>query len=141
MKIRFLRCKLGAGILGSMLVLGVGFALCTTAQAQSQDDQEHRGRDRDRDRDRNRGGRNVDGYPNYGGSFELRQTALNAGYNDGIKDGRDDRKHGRRYEFRDKSSYQKATRDYNSRLGDRELYRRYFRLAFENGYKAGFNGY
>ena len=38
-----------------------------------------------------RRGRNWDGYPKLGGSFELRQTALNAGYNEGSKEGRRDR--------------------------------------------------
>src|ERR1044072_1818177 len=38
-----------------------------------------------------RRGRNNDGYPNLGGSFDLRQTALNAGFADGGKAGRDDR--------------------------------------------------
>ncbi|HEY0003542.1 MAG TPA: hypothetical protein VGB17_01935 [Pyrinomonadaceae bacterium] len=109
------------------------------------DDQWRRDRDRDRDRDgrrRNRrGGRSQDDYPDYGGSFQLRQTALNAGYNNGIEAGRKDRRKGNRYEFRDEGEYQKATKDYNSRYGDRELYRRYFRMAFENGYDAGYNGY
>src|SRR5262249_15502139 len=35
-----------------------------------------------------RRGRNWDGYPNLGGSYDLRQTALNAGYNEGSKQGR-----------------------------------------------------
>jgi hypothetical protein len=39
------------------------------------------------------------------------------------------------------SSYQKATKDYNRRLGDRELYRRYFREAYEHGYADGYAGY
>src|SRR6185295_14376104 len=44
----------------------------------------------DRNRDgvwdnNNRRGRNWDRYGNYGGSSDLRQTALNAGYNEGIK--------------------------------------------------------
>jgi len=94
-----------------------------------------------RDRDRNRRGRNWDRYENYGGSFELRQTALNAGYNEGIKVGRNDRKQGRNSDYRNSSAYQKATKDYSSRLGDIELYRRYYREGFENGYDAGYNGY
>lgn len=77
-----------------------------------------------------------DGYPHWGGSFELRQTALNAGYNEGSKEGRNDRAKGRQANYQDFSAYQKATKDYKSRLGDRELYRRYFRLAFENGYNT-----
>jgi hypothetical protein len=110
--------------------------------------QNSRGRD-DRDRnwnrngngDRNRRGRNGDEYGNYGGSFQLRQTALNAGYNEGLKEGRNDRKKNRHTDYRDFKAYQKATNDYSAKLGDRELYRRYFVAAFENGYDAGYNGY
>ena len=103
-------------------------------------DQDNNRRRRDRD-DRNRRGRDWDGYGGYGGSFQLRQTALNAGYNNGIEEGRKDRRRGERFEFRDEGDYQKATEDYSSRLGDRELYRRYFREGFANGYRAGYSGY
>lgn len=88
----------------------------------------------------NRRGRNWDRYGTYGGSFELRQTALNAGYNQGIKEGRNDRQNGRYRDFRSFSAYEKATNDYSSKLGDRELYRRYYREGFENGYSDGLNG-
>ena len=105
---------------------------------------------RDRDRDgrwdndndwRNRRNRTNDGYGNYGGSFNLRQTALNAGFNNGVQEGRRDRSRGERFEFRDESDYRDATEDYSSRLGNRELYRTYFRQAFENGYRDGYAGY
>ena len=86
-------------------------------------------------------GRNGDGYGNYGGSFDLRQTALNAGFADGVEEGRRDRSRGEAREWRDESDYQKATRDYSSRLGDRSLYMTYYRQAFENGYKDGYAGY
>ena len=82
-----------------------------------------------------------DGYPNWGGSFELRQTALNAGYNEGTKEGRKDRQKGNRSDYRDKSTYQKATKDYSSGLGDREVFQRYFREAYEHGYADGYAGY
>ena len=88
----------------------------------------------------NRRGRNWDLYGTYGGSFELRQTALNAGYNEGIKEGRKDRQKGTYRDFRSFSAYQKATTDYSSKFGDRELYRRYYREGFENGYSDGLNG-
>jgi len=101
-------------------------------------------RDIDRDRngngDQDRRGGNLDGYGNYGGSFQLRQTALNAGYNEGIKAGRDDRKKSRHSDYRGISAYQKATSDYSSKLGDRELYRQYYREAYENGYNDGYDG-
>jgi hypothetical protein len=106
---------------------------------------EDRGRNNDnRDWNRdgnNRRGRDWDRYGSYGGSFELRQTALNAGYNEGIKQGRDDRKRGRNSNYRNNSKYQQATEDYSTKLGDREMYRRYYREGYENGYDAGINGY
>jgi hypothetical protein len=113
-------------------------------------------RDRDRDWDRNRDqnrdrvwdrdrdghrGRNWDRYGQFGGSFELRQTALNAGYNEAIKQGRDDRRRGRQRNLSEFSAYREATKDYSSKLGDRELYRRYYREGFENGYRDGWDGY
>ena len=88
-----------------------------------------------------RRGRNWDRYGAYGGSFQLRQTALNAGYNEGIKVGREDRGRNSGSDFRRSNEYQEATKDYSSRLGDRELYRRYYREGFENGYNDGYNGY
>jgi flagellar biosynthesis/type III secretory pathway protein FliH len=66
---------------------------------------------------------------------------LNAGYNEGIKEGRKDRNNGERYEFRDEEDYRNANTDYSSRLGSRELYRQYFRQGFENGYADGYRGY
>ena len=98
-------------------------------------------RDRDRDRDGDQRGRDWNRYGTYGGSFELRQTALNAGYNAGIKEGRNDGKKGRHRSYSDYGSYQKATDDYSSKLGDKELYRRYYREGFENGYEDGYRGY
>ncbi len=89
----------------------------------------------------NRNGRADDGYGNYGGSFDLRQTALNAGFADGAKEGRRDRSRGEGFNFQDESGFQKATRDYSSRLGDRGLYMTYYRQAFENGYRDGYAGY
>ena len=149
-------------ILGG-LILGLSFAgmfvmSSATAQAQQNDDWWNRNRrdnrveqNRDQDRDRrnrrnermnrNRGGSYNDGYPDLGGSFDLRQTALNAGFADGAKEGRKDRNNRERFDFRDESGYQKATRDYSSRLGDRGLYQRYYREAFEHGYDDGYAGY
>ncbi|MBD0369244.1 MAG: hypothetical protein ICV60_00205 [Pyrinomonadaceae bacterium] len=87
------------------------------------------------------GGYNNGGYANYGGSYELRQTALNAGYNEGRKAGMEDRSRGRGYNYADDSNYRNADKDYNSRYGDRELYRQYFRQAYANGYADGYRGY
>ena len=156
MKINSIK-NIGGAILGLLLLLGIGVMSSMTAQAQypyPNQDQYRRDRDRNNDRYRNRDydrgqdrygqrnrGRNWDGYANYGGTYELRQTALNAGYNEGVKAGRNDRQHGRGYDFRDASAYQRATKDYNPRMGDRWIYQRYFRDAFENGYADGLRGY
>jgi len=91
-----------------------------------------------RDYGYNRGNVGNDGLPYYGGSFELRQTALNAGYNEGIKEGRKDRSNGERFEFQDEEDYRNANTDYSSRLGDRGLYQQYFRQGFQNGYRDGY---
>ncbi len=142
--------KLGKKLLGGIFALSllffVGLTASQTAHAQyPNDDYRRNDRNRDnrdnRDNQRHNRGRNFDGYPNWGGSSDLRQTALNAGYNEGIKQGRDDAKHRRRNGFQNSSAYQRATKDYSSRLGDRELYRRYFREAFPNGYDDGLRGY
>ena len=100
----------------SLLLIGIGIAASTSAAAQR----------------RNR----WDSYPNWGGSYQLRETALNAGYNEGTKQGRDDRSHNRYRNPSEFSAYQNGTHDYSSRLGDRDLYRRYYQQAFENGYNT-----
>lgn len=128
-----LKKRSGSAFLVFSLLFGLGMILSTTARAQSQDDRY----DRDRDNaSQNRRGRDWDRYDNYGGSAELRRTALNAGYNEGVREGRKDRGNGRRTEYRNLSSYQRAMKDYSSSLGDRELYRRYFREGFEDGFNA-----
>ena len=126
MKIRHLPNKIAGAILGLTLLFGIGICSSTTGHAQY----------RNGNGDQNRSDRNLDRYGNYGGSFELRQTALNAGYNEGVRAANNDRQNGRHSDYRDFDAYQRATKDYSSRLGDRELYRRYFREAFENGYNA-----
>lgn len=89
------------------------------------------------------GGYNNGGYDTYGygGSYELRQTALNAGYNEGRKAGAEDRSRGRGYNYANDSDYRNADKDYNSRYGNRALYQQYFRQAFVNGYADGYRGY
>jgi hypothetical protein len=132
--------KLGGAILGISILFSMGVTPAgITAQAQNRDDGYYGGQDRDRGGRRR--GRDWDRYGRWGGSYELRQTALNAGYNEGNKEGRKDRSKNRRFNFYDKSEFQKATKDYSSRLGDRELYRRYFRQGYENGYTDGYRGY
>ena len=81
-------------------------------------------------------GRSYDGYPNLGGTYELRQTALNAGYNEGLRAGRNDRRRG----YYSPTRYTNTLKDYNSRMGDRYTYQQYFMQAFQNGYADGYRG-
>ncbi len=162
MKSNLIRKKIARFILGLSLLFGIGVTSSMTAQAQWQnDDQSRRERDwqreqirrqREREREQRRSQReairnddwryrNDDWRYNYGGSFQLRQTALNAGYNEGIKEGRRDRQNGERFEYRDEEDFRNANTDYSSRLGNRELYRQYFRQGFANGYRDGYRGY
>jgi hypothetical protein len=157
MKINLLTKRVLGFVFGLSLLLGVGMTASSTAQAQYRDpnwqreqirrqrewEREQRRRQRD-DRDWRNNGRYNDPYNDpygYGGSAQLRQTALNAGYNEGIKEGRKDRSRGERYEFRDEEDYRNANTDYSSRLGSRALYQQYFRQGFENGYADGYRGY
>jgi len=148
--------RIGRKFIGGALVLTLGIFLTTplvTVAAQDggyrdrndqrqdrrQDRREDR-RERRQERREARRGRDWNG-GSYGGSFQLRQTALNAGYNEGIKVGRKDYNRRGRSDYRNNSAYRKADEDYSSRLGDKELYRRYYRAGYDNGYNDGYNGY
>jgi hypothetical protein len=91
----------------------------------------------------NRGTYGNRGYGNngYGNYTQSQQTALNAGYNEGVKEGRRARSQGGYRNVNDYSAYRNADKDYNSRYGDRYTYQQYFRRGFENGYNDGLNGY
>jgi hypothetical protein len=153
----------GGALLAFSFLFGIAPMSGTTAQAQwpnypyGQDRRDDRYRERERrrmERERRQAERQRarqygynnrtygnQGYGNYGGSYQYRQTALNAGYNEGVKAGRRDRQSGRGFEFRDEGAFQSGDKDYNSRYGDREIYRQYFREAFQNGYTDGYRGY
>lgn len=132
MKLTQLKSKVGGAFLAFSILFGMGAASSVTTQAQFRNDQDGQSR--------RRRGRDWDRYGRYGGSYQLRQTALNAGYNDGAKEGRKDRNR-RERDLWSIKAYEKATKDYSSKLGDKELYRRYYREGFENGYADGIRGY
>ena len=158
MKFNLLKKRVIGVALGLSLLVGIGVSsFNSVAQAQWPQDpnwqreqtrrqrewereQRRRQRQNDRYNDRYGNDRYNDRYGN-GGSFQLRQTALNAGYNEGVKEGRKDRSRNERYEYRDEEDYRNANTDYSSRLGDRNLYAQYFRQGFVNGYTDGYRGY
>ena len=134
----------------SLLALGVlTLVPATSANAQTWEQRRRQERREERqerreerqERREERRGREWGNYGGWGGSQQLRQTALNAGYNNGIKEGRKDRSRGERFNFTDESDYRNASKDYSSRLGSKSLYQRFFRQGFENGYRDGWNGY
>lgn len=148
MKLHLLKKRAMGVVLGLSLLLGIGIASSPVAQAQDpywrQQQREQQRRQRDWERDQRRRQRQSDRYDDrwgYGGSSQLRQTALNAGYNEGIKEGRKDRNNRDRFDYRDEEDYRNANTDYSSRLGSRELYAQYFRQGFVNGYTDGYRGY
>lgn len=154
MKTNWLTKRLVLSMLALSLLVGIGMTSSATVQAQWPNDSWQRQRDYEREqrrrqrewqreqRRRQRDGdwRNDD-WRYGGGSYELRQTALNAGYNEGIKEGRRDRDRGERFEYRDEEDFRNANTDYNSRFGNRSLYQQYFRQGFANGYRDGYGGY
>jgi len=158
MKLIDFKNKLASTLFAIAVLFGIGLTANVTTQAQYQDDRyrrdqrdnqrdnrdyrDQRRRERDGDwRNNNwRRGRYNDGYPDLGGN-NFRQTALNAGYNEGAKAGRDDRRRNRSYDYRDEKEFQRASKDYSSRYGDRGIYQIYFRQAFANGYADGYSGY
>jgi hypothetical protein len=158
MKINLLAKRVLGFVFAVSLLLGVGLTASSEANAQYQDpywrqqreyerEQIRRQREWEREqRRRNRDYRNDGRYDQYGQygygvSANFRQTALNAGYNEGIKEGRKDRNRGQRYNFWDFRSYRNADTDYNSRYGNRALYQQFYRQGFQNGYADGLRGY
>ena len=127
-----------------LLVTAAPVASAQTNRRERREDRRERREQRRERREERREARRGWEYGNYGGwggSSQLRQTALNAGYNEGIEEGRRDRSRGERFNFADESDYRSASKDYSSRLGSRTLYQRFFRAGFENGYRDGWNGY
>jgi hypothetical protein len=156
MKINLLTKRVLGFVFAVSLLLGVGLTASSEANAQWQDpywrqqqeqqrEQIRRQREWEREqRRRNRDDRRYDDRYDrngYGGYSNFRQTALNAGYNEGIKEGRKDRNRGQRYDFRDIRAYRNADTDYNSRFGNKALYQQYYRQGFQNGYADGYRGY
>src|SRR4026208_2156994 len=88
--------RIGNAFLVFSLLFGIVIALSMTAQAQYPDDRYTQDRNRSDNGDQNRRGRDWDRYGNYGGSSELRRTPLNAGYYEGVKEGRQERGERRR---------------------------------------------
>jgi hypothetical protein len=106
--------RIGNAFLVFSMLFGIMIALSMTAQAQNSGDRYTQDRNRSDNGDQNRRGRDWDRYGNYGGSSELRRTALNAGFGEGVKQGRKDRCARNNNGYQAQSTYQTGTKDYSS---------------------------
>jgi hypothetical protein len=79
------------------------------------------------------------GYPVYrGGPGVYSSPAANNGYRDGYDQGRDDARHGRRFDPIGAKRYRSGDHDYDRRYGSLDEYKRDYRAAFERGYDQGY---
>ena len=87
---------------------------------------------------------NYPAYPNNGSVFNpgsgrvYGNVAAQNGYRDGFEAGRNDGRDRDNYDPRGAKRYREGDHDYNGRYGDRELYKRDYRAAFEQGYREGY---
>ncbi|MFN2515849.1 MAG: hypothetical protein ABR556_06505 [Pyrinomonadaceae bacterium] len=78
-----------------------------------------------------------DGIPD---RLEIKRRAFAVGYNEGFREGQEDRRDGRRSGLNDFQVYRDATLGYRNDFGDIELYKQSFRSGFRRGYEDGFRG-
>ena len=109
------------------------------------------GRRRDRDRDCDADdpcyGNNGSYYPNNGGYYgngngynNGAQVAQQYGYQDGVREGADDRANGHSYRPTNDTGYRLATNGYQAQFGSRDQYKQWYRQAYQQGYQQGYNG-
>jgi hypothetical protein len=83
-------------------------------------------------------------YPDYRGSsvpFGAGQYGSQAaanGYRDGVAQGVDDARHGRRFDVNGARRFRDADHDYDGRYGSRDEYARDYRAGFQQGYEEGY---
>ena len=71
--------------------------------------------------------------------YEVRRTAYDQGYREGVKRGEQDARRGDRFGYEDEREFRRADKGYHRRLGDRERYRQVFRDGFAAGYSDAFS--
>jgi flagellar biosynthesis/type III secretory pathway protein FliH len=69
---------------------------------------------------------------------EIREIAQRNGYEYGLREGREDRRDWRSYDFRRNRIYREAMYGYRDAFDDEEDYQQAFRRGFENGYRNGY---
>jgi len=111
--------RIGAAVLGLLMLVGIGAMSSATAQAQWRDN----GRNRD-DRDR-RGN----------GGF---QVARDRGHQDGLYTGENDSQRGQSFNPQRSHFFKSGTNGYEGYFGNKEAYKQAYRDAFVRGYEEGF---
>jgi flagellar biosynthesis/type III secretory pathway protein FliH len=69
---------------------------------------------------------------------QLLQQAVNAGYQQGLAAGRNDRNYRRQMSWNNSNVYRSGTYGYQSYV-NRDLYQHYFQQGFQRGYQDGYN--
>ena len=69
---------------------------------------------------------------------EIREIAQRNGYEYGFREGREDQRDWRSFDFHRNRIYREAMQGYRDAFDDEEDYRQAFRQGFENGYRNGF---
>ncbi len=104
----------------------------------------HRGWGRGRG-NQNRGVYGGNGYPNGGygnGNYGYNngmQVAEQNGYNDGLREGSEDRRTGHSFRPTEDDGYRRATNGYRDEFGSKDQYKQWYRQSYERGYRQGYN--
>lgn len=69
---------------------------------------------------------------------ELLQRAVNLGYQQGYREGQNDRRYNNRYDYRDENVYRNGSYGYQSYVAQ-DQYQYYFQQGFQRGYEDGYN--
>jgi hypothetical protein len=70
--------------------------------------------------------------------YDVRRSAYDNGYREGVKEGEKDARRGDRFEFRDERTFRDGDKGYRRQFGDRERYRQTFRSGYSAGYSDAY---
>ncbi len=95
----------------------------------------------DRDRDGDHDGDNRGGWWDYGrngGGYANMRQAYDFGYQDGLRDGQNDRRTGHSFRPTQGDNYKHGDRGYNVAFGDKQAYKDEYRRGYGPGYQRGY---
>jgi hypothetical protein len=71
--------------------------------------------------------------------YDVRRSAYDEGYREGIRTGEQDARRGDRFDYQDEGDFRRGDKGYHRSYGDRERYRQIFRDGFASGYSDGYS--